>query len=164
MMDRCWLVALCSSDFSEPQAGSWGGRRATAPVRGVVHFDRNSAPPLSPTTVGWASPSLTSLPQGEGHSKVRQGPVSSKEGVLHGARAGACRFCRGDFKRQIEQGYSAGLLGDCRTSRGHTERWQCRLHGAECACNLELAAECGQQCSWEWKQVGAVCTWGKKFK
>ena len=61
MIDRCWLVALCSSDFSEPQAGSRGGRRATTPVRGVVHFDRNGAPPLSPTTAGCASPSLTAL-------------------------------------------------------------------------------------------------------
>ena len=34
----CWLVALCNSDFSEPQAGSQGGRRATTPVRGVVHL------------------------------------------------------------------------------------------------------------------------------
>ena len=29
--------------------------------RGVVQLDRNGGPPLSPTTVGWASPSLTAL-------------------------------------------------------------------------------------------------------
>ena len=37
--------------------------RATTPVQGVVYFEWAGAPPLSPTTVGWASPSWTSLPK-----------------------------------------------------------------------------------------------------
>ena len=46
------------------------------------------------------------------------------------------------------------LLPWTRLRGEHEERWQCKLHGTERAC--ELAAERGQGCLWEWRRVGAA--------